>query len=85
MKLAFRVAWSRAAERSVRGILASVQRVPPLSVSWRRLRGPFFGNEVATLVLDGARAEVVFQRSDPDGSGELIEVTRLDLTGARGG
>jgi hypothetical protein len=83
VKLAFRAAWSRRAERSVRGLLATVQRVPPVSVSWRRVGGPYFGNEVATIVLSGRHAEVQLQRADPDGDTDLVDVARLDLTGAR--
>jgi hypothetical protein len=82
MKVAFRLAWSRAAERSVRALLGLVQRVPAPSVSWQRLSGPYFGNEVATLILDGRRAEATLQRSAPsDDSDDLVEVARVTLAG----
>jgi hypothetical protein len=45
--------------------------------------GPYFGNEVATIVLSGRHAEVQLQRADPDGDTDLVDVARLDLTGAR--
>jgi hypothetical protein len=82
MKVTFRITWSRLTERFVRGLLGLVHRVPPPSVSWRRLSGPYFGNEVATLVLDGRQAETRLRRSAPmDAPEALIEVSRLNLTG----
>jgi hypothetical protein len=82
MKLAFRVAWSRAAERVTAGILRRTGPVPKPSLSWERLCGPTFGNAIATLVLDGRRAELVLERSAPlDDADELFEVSRLTLAG----
>ena len=82
MQFAFRVAWSRLAERLVRAFLRVFARVPAASVSWRKLSGPFFGNEVATLEIDGRSAETVLRRSaDHDAPEELIEVARLKLAG----
>ncbi|MFN2562959.1 MAG: alkaline phosphatase D family protein [Jatrophihabitans sp.] len=82
MKVTFRVAWSRVAERLVRALLRIAAKVPPATVSWRRLAGPFFGNEVATLVIEGRHAETVLRRSAPGGAPEeLIEVSRLTLAG----
>jgi hypothetical protein len=79
MKLAFKVAWSRAAER-VAGRLLRMTRVPALPLEWRRLSGPYFGNVVATLTLDGRHAEVLLECSAPAaGSRDLVEVDRLRL------
>ena len=81
MKVAFRIAWSRAAERSVRALLGRAGPVPVPSLSWRRLSGPHFGNEVATLVVEGRHAETYLQRSAPlESDDELVEVARLTLS-----
>jgi hypothetical protein len=82
MKVAFRIAWSRAAERITAGILRRTGPVPQPSLSWDRLCDPTFGNAIATLVLDGRRAELVLERSAGlDDAAELIEVARLRLAG----
>jgi hypothetical protein len=80
MKLTFRAAWSRVAERSVRRVLGLVQPVPRSWVAWERLCGPFFGSEIATLRIDGREAEMLLQRAAPRGDrAELHEVARLTL------
>jgi hypothetical protein len=44
--------------------------------------GPFFGNEIATLTIDGRRADLLLERSAPsDDANELTEVARLRLAG----
>jgi hypothetical protein len=44
--------------------------------------GPFFGNEIATVTIDGRRAGMVLERSAPlDDAAELTEVARLRLAG----
>jgi hypothetical protein len=81
MKAAFRISWSRAAERATRGLLGSMAKLAPMTIDWIRLAGPYFGDEVATIVFDGRRAESVLNRSAPsDGPAELTEVARIDLT-----
>ena len=80
MQWAFKAGWSRAAERWTRRVLGVVTEVPTASISWERLSGPFFGNEIATLILDGRRAEMVLHRAAPAGDpAQLIEVSRLAL------
>ncbi|SHG80272.1 PhoD-like phosphatase [Jatrophihabitans endophyticus] len=80
MKVTFRVAWSRFAERFTRVLLGLVLRVPRTSVRWRRLAGPYFGSEIAELVISGRRAETVLRRSAaPGDEGELVEVDRRTL------
>jgi hypothetical protein len=81
MKAAFRAAWSRAAERSVRRVLGLVTPVPDTSITWQRLCGPYFGSVVATLVITGRQAEMVLNRAAPrDDQAELVELSRLRLT-----
>ena len=62
MKVAFRVFWSRIAERFVRVLLRPVAPVPR-SPSVVRVTGPYFGNEIAEFVADGRRAVTTLQRS----------------------
>jgi hypothetical protein len=82
MKVAFRVAWSAFARRFTRTLLRAFGPVPEPSFTWQRSCGPFFGNEIATLLLDGRRGEMVLERSaSPDAREELIEVARLPLAG----
>ena len=81
MRLAFRAAWSRFAERSTRALLGAIAKVPPPIVEWTRLAGPYFGNDLMTLRLDGRRAEVLLEQAGPAGDRpRLTEVTRLTLS-----
>jgi hypothetical protein len=81
MKVAFRVAWSGAAERFVSSLLRLTGPMPEPSISWDRLLGPTFSNEIATLLIDGRGAEVVLEHAAPaDDPAELVEVARLTLT-----
>ena len=66
MQVAFRVAWSRAAERATRFLLDRVSRVPPLTLDWSRLCGPMFGNQIATLTLDGRSASLLIEKGGTD-------------------
>jgi PhoD-like phosphatase len=80
MKLAFRSAWSTVAERCVSTILRLTGPVPRPSLSWKRLYGPSFGNQIATLLIDGRRAEFLLERSArSDKPAELTETARLQL------
>jgi len=82
MKLAFRAAWSGAADATARRVLRLTGRVPAPSLAWDRMCGPFFGNEIATLTIDGRRADLLLERSAPsDDADELTEVARLRLAG----
>jgi hypothetical protein len=44
---------------------------------WRRLAGPYFGNAVSTLRLDGVHARVRLEGTSKDGM--LFEVGAVDL------
>ncbi len=63
VKVGFRLFWSRAFERGLRGLLGLVHPVPDHTIRWSREGGPWFGNELMTLDLDGRRAELVVERS----------------------
>ncbi|WP_446221949.1 alkaline phosphatase D family protein [Nocardia sp. IBHARD005] len=66
MKVIFRVSWSRAAERVTRFLLNRVSAVPPVSVEWSRVTGPFFGNQIATLHLRGRTSRLVLEQVSTD-------------------
>jgi hypothetical protein len=81
MKLAFRIAWSRLADRVATRLLRLSGPIPEPSLTWERLSGPYFGNEIATLLIDGRDAEVVLERSAPgDDATQLRTVARLTLS-----
>jgi len=79
MKVAFRVAWSRIAERVTRFLLTRVSEVPPQPLTWSRMAGPYYGNEIATLTLDGRSARVAIERARTDDAGRAGLVRVLDL------
>ena len=80
MKIVFRLFWSRPAEHVVRGLLRLVAPVPPASLRWSRLAGPYFGNELAEFIAHGRRAETVLRQSASSGKDAgLHEVSRLRL------
>jgi hypothetical protein len=64
MRLGFRVGWSRAAELLGR-LARRLAGVPPPALSWDRLAGPFFGNQLATLTTDGRSARLAFECAEP--------------------
>ena len=66
MRLVFKVAWSRSAQVFSRW-LARVGRVPPVTFSWRTTAGPYFGNHLALLTLDGRSARFSLEKSAFDG------------------
>ena len=79
----FRLGWSGRIARLTRWWSARAG-VPPVEVAWHKLAGPLFGNTIATLALDGERAEVTF--AQPRSAGSLDPVARLELAdGARSG
>jgi hypothetical protein len=75
MHWAFRVAWSAAAERTTRSLLGALSKVPKPPLSWHRLSGPFFGDEIATLTFDGRAARLVLERAGAGRRGEPLLTT----------
>jgi hypothetical protein len=80
MRLAFRLAWSRVAERTVRVLLSGLGTVPPPRLHWRRTAGPFFGNAIGTLLLDGRRASLTIESSQPPPHAPLRVLHTQDLS-----
>jgi hypothetical protein len=82
MQVVFKIAWSRATEKFTRFLLSRVSHVPKMVVDWTREAGPFWGNEIATLHLDGRAARMELERtkrSDGKHPDHLHQVTELTL------
>ncbi len=75
MHWAFRLTWSSAAERTIRLMLTAFSKVPPLSLSWDRISGPYFGNEIATLELDGRAARLWLEKAGAGNDGKALLTT----------
>ncbi|SFO86887.1 PhoD-like phosphatase [Geodermatophilus dictyosporus] len=80
IRVGFRIGWSRWARR-LTGALARTARVRPPSVEWTKAAGPYFGNQVGELVLEGRQARFVLHvtGTDPDAGAELRTVLDLPL------
>jgi len=80
IEIGFTVGWSRWA-RAVTGALRTLTRVAPTALQWRKQAGPFFGNELGELVLDGRDARFLLWAAglDDDGRPQFTQVldTRL--------
>ena len=61
----------------VRG-LARLARVAPTVFRWRKEAGPFFGNQIGELVLEGRSARFVLSVTERSGTGERLRQV-LDL------
>lgn len=77
VKPVFTLAWTRPAAKLARW-WARLRHVPALPLSWVSTCGPLFGNTIATLLVDGRSAEVLFEQ--PRGADVLEEVGRVRLS-----
>jgi hypothetical protein len=77
IKPLMRSAWHRRGRRIGRVLARRAGAVRPL-VSWRKIAGPFFGNAISTLCLNGASAYVTIERTDERGA--LVPMARTSLT-----
>ncbi|MEO6501609.1 MAG: alkaline phosphatase D family protein [Jatrophihabitantaceae bacterium] len=80
MKAAFRLAWSRLAERTTRSLLSVVTRVPRTQLSWTREAGPYFGNELMTFTAAGRIALVELAQTRAGDTDSLHVVQRIALS-----
>jgi hypothetical protein len=80
IEIGFTVGWSRWA-RMLTGGLRALARVPHSPLAWRKQAGPFFGNELGELVLEGRDARFLLWATsrDDDGTPHFTQVldTRL--------
>ncbi|GLY04889.1 alkaline phosphatase [Actinoplanes sp. NBRC 101535] len=74
MRPLMRVAWSRAVARMVRG-LSKAAGVRKPAIRWKRRAGPYFGNAVGTLTLDGVKATARIEGTSTDG--DLFDVAAV--------
>jgi hypothetical protein len=75
MRPLMRFSWSRAAAHAVRGVARSAGVRRP-AWRWKRLAGPYFGNAISTLALNGRFATARVDGTDKDGNlFEVAEVT----------
>jgi hypothetical protein len=77
MKTGFSAGWSRLAAALARP-LARWAGVAAPPIRWRKLGGPYFGNLVGTLVLDGPSASLRIERATAGGG--LEPLAALPLT-----
>jgi hypothetical protein len=77
IKPLMRFAWRRRGRRIGRVLARRAGAVRPL-VSWRKLAGPYFGNAISTLDLDGSAARVTIERTDA--RRRLVALTSTELT-----
>ena len=80
MKVVFRISWSRFAETVMRFLLQRVSRLPAQPLTWDRIAGPHYGNEIATLDLDGRSARLLIEKSGRDAGGDAELKQMVDLT-----
>jgi hypothetical protein len=80
IQVGFRMGWSRWARALTAG-LARLARTPRSALAWQKQAGPFFGNQLGELVLDGREARFVLWVTDGTADG-LRQVLDLPLTGS---
>jgi hypothetical protein len=82
IRWAFRMSWGRPADLVARALFGRLARVPRPSVRWHGVGGgPWFGNAIATVTLDGPAARLTIESSEqPPGAPPLRVLTTLALT-----
>lgn len=80
MRPLFSIAWRRSGARLGRMLSRAAGLAKP-AITWVKLAGPYFGNAVGTLHLEGAVATALIEGTRRDG--RLVEVFRTILTDER--
>lgn len=80
IKVAFRIGWSRRARRLTEA-LARWVGAEPAGLEWEKQAGPYFGNQIGELVLDGREARFVLSVSER-GTSRLRQVLDAPLADA---
>jgi hypothetical protein len=75
IRVGFRIGWSRWA-KAFTGALARLARTAPTALRWEKQAGPFFGNQVGELVLDGRQARFRLSVTDlgQDGLRQVLDL-----------
>jgi hypothetical protein len=81
IRVGFRIGWSGWARR-ITLALRRLARVPASELEWAKIGGPWFGNAIGELVLEGreARFRLLGTGTDDDDRDLLREVADLELT-----
>ena len=79
MRALFWAFWNAPVGGAISRVLSWQGRLKRPPLSWRTVGGPFFGNAIATLVLEGRAARVVMESSRP-GERPLEIVVARDLS-----
>ena len=80
IRVGFKIGWSRAARRWTERLVRLV-KAEPTALAWQKQAGPYFGNQIGELVLDGREAR--FQLSVSEiGDDRLRKVLDMPLAQA---
>ncbi len=63
IRIGFKIGWSAAARRWT-GRLARLAKAEPTALEWEKQAGPFFGNQIGELVLNGREARFLLSVAD---------------------
>jgi hypothetical protein len=80
IRVGFKIGWSRAARRHT-ARLARLVRAEPTRLEWEKQAGPFFGNQIGELVLDGREARFLLSVSE-QGATRLTRVLDMPVSAA---
>jgi PhoD-like phosphatase len=80
IRVGFRIGWSRAAKRFTNA-LARLAKAEPNRLEWKKLAGPFFGNQIGELVLKDRSARFLLSVSEL-GKPDLRQVLDVPLAEA---
>jgi phosphodiesterase/alkaline phosphatase D-like protein len=78
IRVGFRIGWSRGARRFTER-LARFARAEPTRLAWEKKAGPYFGNQIGELVLDGRAARFLLSVSE-QGATELTQVLDMPVS-----
>lgn len=80
IRVGFKIGWSRTARRLTER-LARLARAEPTRLEWDKQAGPFFGNQIGELVLEGREARFLLSIAE-NGDGALRQVLDSPLSDA---
>jgi hypothetical protein len=80
IRVGFRIGWSERARR-LTARLARFVRAEPTQLQWEKQAGPYFGNQIGELVLEGRSARFLLSVSE-QGATRLRHVLDVPLSGA---